>query len=179
MTDAPKIDTQAPDTSREAVSRHIDNLWEMIPASWARQTENLFAALLAERDLADARAAAAAQAMREAVVARIEAYDENARENFAAFKGLPDLEKCWAGHAEAAGQMVRAVKRLPLPDTTALDRLIAERVREAFAALDECLECMEQLRASGDAGFWEWQPGDAYNKGMALIARGSKESRDG
>lgn len=112
MTDAPKIDTQAPDTSREAVSRHIDDLWEMIPASWARQTENLFAALLAERDLADARAAAVREAawksgyMIGARCADKATADAAYVEYCTGFPGNPDL-------------------------AAALDRLIADRVRVA------------------------------------------------
>ena len=34
-------------------------------------------------------------------------------------------------------------------------------------ALTDCLDWMEQLRASGDAGNWEWKD-DAYTKGRAI-----------
>ena len=159
MTDAPKIDTQAPE--RIWVTGE-DSIWPTFRSFNASDLDHRNDDGTSDypeyerRDLADARAAAAAQAMREAALARA--------------KDLPISEI-------AVDEVVYAIDRLPLPDTTALDRMIADRVREAFAALDECLEWMEQLRASGDAGFWEWQPGDAYNKGMALIARGSKEGQ--
>lgn len=150
MTDAPKIGTQAPERLRAFAHETKTTLNGV--------SDQIADDIIALLDLSAAREAAAAQAMREAALARA--------------KDLPISEI-------AVDEVVYAIEQLPLPDTTALDRLIAERVREAFAALDECLDWMEQLRASGDAGFWEWQPGDAYNKGMALIARGSKEGRDG
>lgn len=123
-------------------------------------------------DVAAAREAAAAQAMREAAAEKVAATEPYTFRQ----PGSPNSYYTCPQRHDVHADNIRA---LPLPDPAALDRLIAERVREAFAALDECLEWMEQLRASGDAGFWEWQPGDAYNKGMALIARGRKEGRDG
>jgi hypothetical protein len=38
---------------------------------------------------------------------------------------------------------------------------------ELLSALTACLDWMEQLRASGDAGNWEWED-DAYTKGRAV-----------
>ena len=38
---------------------------------------------------------------------------------------------------------------------------------ELLLALTDCLDWMEQLRASGDAGNWEWED-DAYTKGRAI-----------
>ena len=182
MTDAPKIDTQAPDTSREAVSRHIDDLWEMIPASWARQTENLFAALLAERDLADARAAAAWIAGRDASA-----------------ETCSDLGFEWAEHrateslSDGAEECANAIRALTPPADTqaALDRLIAERVREARAeafneaagiaraeverreaAMEKAVMCDSILRLSAEA--------DAAERiAIAIVeaARGSKEGQ--
>ena len=38
---------------------------------------------------------------------------------------------------------------------------------ELLSALTACLDWMEQLRASGDAGNWEWED-DAYTKGRAI-----------
>jgi hypothetical protein len=37
------------------------------------------------------------------------------------------------------------------------------------AALVECLDWMEETRASGDCGFWDWQPGDVYSKGRDAL----------
>lgn len=57
-----------------------------------------------------------------------------------------------------------------------LRALLAERdaaraevavLREALA---DCLERMEQLRASGDSGFWDWRDGDEYQRGVAALA---------
>ena len=38
---------------------------------------------------------------------------------------------------------------------------------ELLLALVECLDWMEQLRSSGDAGNWDWE-NDAYTKGRAI-----------
>jgi hypothetical protein len=42
-----------------------------------------------------------------------------------------------------------------------------ERLR---AALADCLDDMEQTRASGDAGFWDWKEGDVYSRGRKALA---------
>jgi hypothetical protein len=39
---------------------------------------------------------------------------------------------------------------------------------KVVAALEECLEWMETLRASGDAGFWEWKD-DEYTKAQKVL----------
>ena len=41
---------------------------------------------------------------------------------------------------------------------------------ELLSALGACLDWMEQLRISGDAGNWEWED-DAYTKGRAIEAK--------
>ena len=41
---------------------------------------------------------------------------------------------------------------------------------ELLSALVGCLDWMEQLRVSGDAGNWEWED-DAYTKGRAIEAK--------
>lgn len=41
---------------------------------------------------------------------------------------------------------------------------------ELQSALIACLDWMEQLRVSGDAGNWEWED-DAYTKGRAIEAK--------
>ena len=41
---------------------------------------------------------------------------------------------------------------------------------ELLSALTACLDWMEQLRASGDAGNWEWKD-DAYTKGRGVEAK--------
>lgn len=37
-------------------------------------------------------------------------------------------------------------------------------------ALEECLEWMEDLRISGDAGFWEWSETHQYTTGKKALA---------
>ena len=37
------------------------------------------------------------------------------------------------------------------------------------AALSDALDWMEDLRASGDAGFWDWQDGDDYTIGRDAL----------
>ena len=41
---------------------------------------------------------------------------------------------------------------------------------ELLSALSDCLDWMEQLRTSGDAGNWEWED-DAYTKGRTIEAK--------
>jgi len=41
---------------------------------------------------------------------------------------------------------------------------------ELLSALTDCLDWMEQLRVSGDAGNWEWKD-DAYAKGRAIESK--------
>ena len=41
---------------------------------------------------------------------------------------------------------------------------------ELLFALTACLDWMEQLRTSGDAGNWEWED-DAYTKGRTIEAK--------
>lgn len=47
-------------------------------------------------------------------------------------------------------------------------------------ALKECLEWMEDLRESGDAGFWEWHDDSEYAKAKKLIneLKGKKVKRN-
>lgn len=163
---APKIDTQAPERLRAFAHETKTTLNGV--------SDQIADDIIALLDLSAAREAAAAQAMREAAAKEATTPDYVLPSACTCAYARDRLNTCIHHLMQNTGIAIRA---LPLPDTTALDRLIAERVREAFAALDECLDWMEQLRASGDAGFWEWQPGDAYNKGMALIARGSKEGQ--
>ncbi|WP_103171550.1 hypothetical protein [Paracoccus sp. SY] len=173
MTDAPKIDTQAPDTSREYIQRMI------ACAPFADQTAGIpemvatLRALLSERDLADARAAAAAQAMRdtEAIarrMMRVEVMENGPFHEFMEYVDEGDARtlgvvfangKGFHYHSDIRGDeqddaKVELLKRaldaaLPLPDPAALDRLIAERVREAVekATRDE----IARQRANADS----------------------------
>lgn len=110
-TDAPKIDTQAPERLR-AFARETKTTLNGV----SDQIADDIIALLAERDLADARAAAAWQGGIDALLDRV--------------GDLPISEI-------AADEVIYAAKQLtpPADASTALDRLIAERVREATAEL--------------------------------------------
>lgn len=58
--------------------------------------------------------------------------------------------------------------------TAANARLIAA-APEMLEALKRCTNWMESLRASGDAGFWDWKEGDSYTSARAAIAKGTGE----
>ena len=38
-------------------------------------------------------------------------------------------------------------------------------------SLESCLNWMEKLRASGDAGFWEWDENDEYTTGLKVVKK--------
>lgn len=133
MTHAPKIDTQAPETlwlhyAAEAIADKPERWWEY--QDYER------------RDLADARAAAAAQAMREAAAEL--------------------ANTSWGGGYNATLH----IRALPLPDTTALDRLIAERVREAYFAGHRTARAWHDDVLSVEDGFANF-----------IAARGNKEDQ--
>lgn len=44
-------------------------------------------------------------------------------------------------------------------------------VAELLEALQNLVDWAEALRASGDAGFWDWADGDEYTKARAAIAK--------
>lgn len=176
---APKIDTQAPErpaTSRDAVEimaeilEAASNGWDGKPApapeplvttptcGTARRIAATLRALLAERDLYAAREAAAWIAGRDAAADYLEPsnspYD-------------------WTEYAQDAHEHAVAVRRLPIPKdpAVALDRLIAERVREARnTAWDEAADIMDGY---GQHGYAE------EFRARICAARGSKEGRDG
>jgi Lar family restriction alleviation protein len=52
----------------------------------------------------------------------------------------------------------------------ALPAVSAPDVAELVKALRECTEWMESLRASGDAGFWDWKD-DEYTRAIAALAK--------
>lgn len=154
MTDAPKIDTQAPDRIW-AWANHDFRRWYAGGCSTEPIMDGTHCVEYLRRDLADARAAAAAQAMREAAA--------------------------MAGHAQADGNtrhaVLRAIRDLPLPDTAALDRLIAERVREALIEVRDLIADRRNAQEPGPLF-------GAYNEAMGDVeavrfrrARGSKEGQ--
>ena len=60
--------------------------------------------------------------------------------------------------------------RIPADDEHGMWPLdMLARIRELEASLKECTEWMEQLRASGDAGFWEWEKESKYTKAQELL----------
>lgn len=44
-----------------------------------------------------------------------------------------------------------------------------EREKVLVESLEKCLEWMEETRASGDAGYWDWEKGDVYSQGKAAL----------
>ena len=154
MTDAPKIDTQAPrigtttgidfGTGKDTrmLTLMIDGKLDHASADgpWGKA----ILALLAERDISAAREAAAAQAMREAAIALA--------------KDLPISEI-------AVDEVVYALEQLPAPDHTALDRLIAERVRATF---DEAIAIVAE---------YDFEPLSHDLIRRLEAARGSKEGQ--
>ena len=168
MTDAPKIDTQAP-TLNIAFGRDNSELpqgWtlhlgdgvvhyrEGNSASSYSLEQGLRAYLAVLADHADARVAAAAMAMREAAIASA--------------KDLPISEI-------AVDEVVYALEQLPAPDPAALDRLIAERVREAVDRVSKLFEKCASTLVPADYA-------QGYREALEHVldtARGSKEGRDG
>lgn len=49
--------------------------------------------------------------------------------------------------------------------------------KKLYEALDACASYMEQLRASGDAGFWGWKAGDEYSNAIAALAAARGEAQ--
>lgn len=148
---APKIDTQAPDMIHAAGERlllEIDMLRDIAgtpdASSICDELRQWVRARIDDRLASAAREAAAAQAMREAAM-------------------IAAPISCYETRHVTLGDAVRdAIAVLPIPDPAALDRLIAERVREAVEA-----ELDEVWKSGFNAGF-----------GEALIAaRGSKEGQ--
>lgn len=170
---APKIDTQAPDMIHAAGERllvEIDMLRDIAgtpdASSICDELRQWVRARIDDRLTSAAREAAAAQAMREAVdstelVERINALSPL----FVGSEIYVNREHVleWI----TAISIMREAAALPLPDTTALDRLIAERVREAVekATRDE----IARQRANADSR-------EAMKRRL-FPARGSKEGQ--
>lgn len=49
--------------------------------------------------------------------------------------------------------------------------------KKLYEALDACASYMEQLRASGDVGFWDWKAGDEYSNAIAALAAARGEAQ--
>lgn len=165
-----KIDTQAPERIWATDDDIRDRCLGIDPATqgMAPAAEYLL------RDLADARAAAAAQAMREAAVAicqKEQAWRESQEEDQSITDGGWQKERFRVG-AQQSRQLAEKIAALPLLDAAALDRLIAERVREAVeAALDAVHEADSlELAQHGTAKI-------AERIEAQIAARGSKEGQ--
>lgn len=169
---APKIDTQAPERAEvEELARRLDRGDQMngktvnckhdaCNCALMSDAAEMLRALLAERDLADARAAAAAQAMR---------------------------ERC-ADMVEREGHSLHvALRHAPIPDpAAALDRLIVEARREAFEEAAKIAHDFGKSHAASHMNKRLGNPWPVKAKPMALQAiriaaairaRGSKEGQ--
>ena len=161
MTDAPKIDTQAPKTLWLDIGTFngavgFDHSKQHHAGEWKRYVAE---------DLADARAAAAWQAAIGALLDEV--------------GGLPISEI-------AADEVIYATKLLQPPADTqaALDRLIAERVREAVdRALRDAVAICKKVRNENAEN--EDQAVGALDCAVSIMdevnrrARSSNEGRDG
>lgn len=137
-------DTQAPDAIW-AVRTGIEGAVEI--GAWADTVRHHGGTEYERRDLADARAAAAAQAMREAAAKVLRTEAEACRELKTSFRQSDVSLETVGNWLDEYSKQVRAI---PLPDTAALDRLIAERVREAFEEAAKIVR-EEERRAKWDA----------------------------
>jgi len=69
--------------------------------------------------------------------------------------------------AEAAATIARQQVMLDRALEDAGDKMVEiARLRGLLAATTEW---MEETRASGDAGFWEWHPDDVYSRARAAL----------
>jgi hypothetical protein len=66
--------------------------------------------------------------------------------------------------------MAYSAQRSLADDAAAELRRLHSVNAELLEALKNCTEWMESLRASGDAGNWEWK-NDQYTEAMAVIAK--------
>lgn len=57
------------------------------------------------------------------------------------------------------------------------EKLRADLMAELVEALRECTEWMESLRASGDAGFWDWED-DEYTRAAAVLAKIKEQTNE-
>ena len=76
------------------------------------------------------------------------------------------LREAWRDAASAAGPNDAA--KIAWDGADRIEALGAdvERLREALAG---ALNWMEETRASGDAGNWDWEAGDVYSHGLAVL----------
>lgn len=49
---------------------------------------------------------------------------------------------------------------------------------DLLEALTRLADWAEQIRASGDAGFWDWNEGDEYMQARATIAKAKSEKKN-
>ena len=140
MTDAPKIDTQAPERIWITSERSLWPTHRSFTASDLDHSNDDGTSDYPEyvrADLSAAREAAAAQAMREAITNSLRQAITLAEERLAGAIDEPwstKHDKCVAGQV-LYQEAIEYIELLPLPDTTALDRMIADRVQEATAEL--------------------------------------------
>ncbi|MGN7867736.1 hypothetical protein [Paracoccus sp. 22332] len=160
MTDAPKIDTQAPERIWVTGEYSIWSTFRSFNASDLDHRNDDGTSDYPEyvrADLADARAAAAWIEGRDAAA---EDYKQN----------HVDGVKLWEFDGNAHAAMLDLDP--PTDASAALDRLIAERVREAIQPIKEA---------------WDWWQADSYDRDASVVvdaideamnaARGSKEGQ--
>ena len=183
MTDAPKIDTQAPD-DRALWHEIISNAPDRVSILWGDLTNRyqdfdddtarvthlgqfVFGTEYIRADIADARAAAAyRQGLHDGITKAANRYWVGSQ---------PDN---WDYFRVAHNAMLDLKSfEFPAPEgQAALDRLIAERVREAVEAEREaCRQIVQSVINDPRTKFW----GDLAEARERIALRGSKEGRDG
>lgn len=162
----PPNDTQTPDTSREVVEAALKRaqitsgmlkMGERI--AWGSDSgaidalSELCAALLAERDLSAAREAAAWISGRDAAVKlndqQIRDYvlEHGTYDGSTGITEFPGDGEEWVGDREELSDTIRDLAP-PTDPAAAIDRLVAERVQEAFETLAAEIEAEEREAAT-------------------------------
>jgi hypothetical protein len=80
----------------------------------------------------------------------------------------------WVIRGSAAETLMGDMPYLEVVPENEADWHLIAAAPELLEALKDCLEWMEDLRASGDAGNWEWRRGP-YKDGVAAVAKATNE----
>jgi hypothetical protein len=73
-------------------------------------------------------------------------------------------------HLYGVDALCKALAPVIVREAEAALPAVSAPVAELVEALRECTEWMESLRASGDAGFWDWKD-DEYTRAIAALAK--------
>ena len=86
-------------------------------------------------------------------------------------KALEDYEKNKKEWRHGFAQELFATPALTLlPEAIEEIKRLEAKLAVAVEALEDALNRMEEDRASGDCGNWDWVDGDVYSRGRAALA---------